>query len=71
MTTPTNEPAGQDWDQLLDHLRQLRQQVQEHGPLDPEKQAEATSAFEQGFAYLESQVNDIRSGGLRGSSGKW
>ena len=71
MTNPTNEPAGQDWDQLLDHLRQVRQQVQEHGPLDPTQQAEATTAFNQGLAYLESQVDDIRSSGLKGSSGRW
>ncbi|MBC8081639.1 MAG: hypothetical protein H7Z21_00370 [Hymenobacter sp.] len=71
MTDPTNEPAGQDWDQLLDQLRQVRQHVQEHGPLDPEQQAEATHAFKQGLAYLENEVNDIRSGGLKGSSGQW
>ena len=71
MTNSPDEPAGQDWDQLLDHLRQLRQQVQEHGPLDDEQKAEATNAFNQGFVYLNSQMDDIRNGGLKGSSGKW
>ncbi|WP_022821947.1 hypothetical protein [Hymenobacter norwichensis] len=72
MTEPTHEPAGQDWDQLLDQLRQLRQQVQEHGPLDAEKQEEATNAFKQGIALLETQVDDIRtSSNLKGSSGQW
>lgn len=72
MTEPTHEPAGQDWDRLLDHLRQLRQQVQEHGPLDPEKQEEAATAFRQGIALLENQVEDIRSNSqLKGSSGQW
>jgi hypothetical protein len=71
MTDPTKEPAGQDWDQLLDHLRQLRQHVQEHGPLAPEEQAEATNAFQQGFRYLENEMADIRSSSLRGSSGRW
>ncbi|HEX8427730.1 hypothetical protein [Hymenobacter sp.] len=71
MTDSTHEPAGQDWDQLLDHLRQLRQQVKEHGPLAPEEQEEATNAFRQGIAILESQVDDIRTSGLKGSSGEW
>ena len=71
MTEPNHEPAGQDWDQLLDQLRQLRQQVKEHGPLDAEKQEEATNAFKQGIALLENQVEDIRSGSLKGSSGGW
>lgn len=72
MTDSTHEPAGQDWDQLLNHLRQLRQQVKDHGPLAPEEQAEATNAFKQGIALLENQVDDIRSNGnLKGSSGQW
>lgn len=71
MTEPINEPAGQEWDQLLDQLRQLRQHVQDHGPLDPEQQQEATNAFRQGIALLENQVEDIRSGSLKGSSGTW
>ncbi|WP_375433877.1 hypothetical protein [uncultured Hymenobacter sp.] len=71
MTDSTQEPAGQDWDQLLDQLRQVRQQVKEHGPLDPEKQEEATNAFKQGLAILATQVDDIRSSGLKGSSGGW
>ena len=71
MTEPTHEPAGQDLDQLLDQLRQVRQQVQEHGPLAPEEQEEATNAFKQGLALLANQVDDIRSNGLKGSSGEW
>ena len=67
MIDSTNEPNGQNWDQLLHQMRQLRQQVQDHGPLDPQEQAQATDAFRQGFIYLENQVNDIRSEGLKGN----
>ncbi|MDF7812931.1 hypothetical protein [Hymenobacter sp. YC55] len=72
MTESNNEPVGQDWDQLLDQLRQLRQQVKEHGPLPPEEQEEATNAFKQGLSLLENQVEDIRNNSnLKGSSGEW
>jgi len=72
MTEPTHEPAGQDWDRLLNQLRQVRQQVQEHGPLAPEQQEEVTNAFKQGLSLLENQVEDIRnSSNLKGSSGEW
>jgi len=72
MTESNNEPVGQDWDQLLDQLRQLRQQVKEHGPLAPEEQEEATNAFKQGLSLLEDQVEDIRNNSnLKGSSGEW
>jgi hypothetical protein len=71
MTEPTHEPTGQDWDQILDQLRQLRQQVKDHGPLAPEEQEEATNAFKHGLSLLDNQVEDIRSNGLKGSSGEW
>jgi hypothetical protein len=62
--------SGDEWDDLLHHLRQVRQQVQDQGPLPEHEKAEATDAFRRGLALLESQVRDIR-GNLKGSSGKW
>ena len=65
-----NEQGGDEWDDLLKHLRQVREQVREQGPLPEQEKAEATSAFRRGLALLEGQVQDIR-GGMKGSSGKW
>ncbi|WBO83650.1 hypothetical protein [Hymenobacter yonginensis] len=70
MADTHNQPGSDEWDNLLHHLRQVRQQVQEQGPLPEQAKAEATDAFRRGLALLETQVQDIR-GHLKGSSGKW
>jgi hypothetical protein len=68
-----NEQGAEEWDAILNHLRQVRQQVQEQGPLPEQEQAEATDAFRRGLAMLESQVQNIQDdqSGLKGSSGGW
>jgi hypothetical protein len=73
MVEKQNEQGAEEWDAILDQLRQVRQQVQEQGPLPEHEQAEATDAFRRGLAMLESQVNNIQDGqpGLKGSSGGW
>lgn len=70
MADKQNEQGGDEWDNLLHHLRQVRQQVQEQGPLPEQAQAEATDAFRRGLALLETQMQDMR-GNLKGSAGKW
>ncbi|AHJ99360.1 hypothetical protein [Hymenobacter swuensis] len=70
MTTPaTNQPAD-EWDSILNHLRQIREQVQQNGPLPEQERAEVEDAFRQGLAHLENEVQGIRTT-LKGSSGKW
>ena len=70
MTTPaTNQPAD-EWDSILNHLRQIREQVQQNGPLPEQERASVEDAFRQGLAHLENEVQDIRTT-LKGSSGKW
>ena len=71
MVEKQNEQGAEEWDAILHHLRQVRQQVQEQGPLPEQEKAEATDAFRRGLAMLESQVNDIQGSALKGSSGKW
>jgi|GEM_PF-4086377 len=70
MTDIHNEQGSEEWDDLLNHLRQVCEQVREQGPLPEEEKAEVTDAFRRGLALLEGQVQDIR-GGMKGSSGKW
>ena len=70
MADKHNEQGGDQWDDILHQLRQIRQQVQEQGPLPEQARAEVEDAFRQGFAHLENQVRDLRSG-LKGSSGRW
>ncbi|MDU0369618.1 hypothetical protein ACFPAF_04365 [Hymenobacter endophyticus] len=70
MTTSATNPSPDEWDDLLNHLRHVREQVQQHGPLPDHEKAEATDAFRRGLALLEGQVHDIQ-GNLKGSSGKW
>ncbi len=65
-----SDPADENWDQLLAHLRTIRQQVQEHGPLADEQRAEAADAFRHGLALLAEQVDGAR-GQLKGSGGRW
>lgn len=71
MVEKQNEQGAEEWDAMLHQLRQVRQQVQEQGPLSEEQQAEATDAFRRGLAMLENQVNHIQGSGLKGSSGHW
>jgi hypothetical protein len=71
MVEKQNEQGTEEWDAMLNHLRQVRQQVQEQGPLPEHQQAEATDAFRRGLAMLESQMNDIQGSALKGSSGHW
>ena len=66
----------EEWDNLLNHLRQIREQVREKGPLPENEKAEITNAFHRGLAMLEHQVHDFQEeqdaqSGLRGSGGKW
>ncbi|TGE09837.1 hypothetical protein [Hymenobacter fodinae] len=70
MSDKQNEQGAEEWDAILNQLRQVRQQVQEQGPLPEEEKAEAAEAFRRGLAMLESQMNDMQ-GGLKGSSGNW
>ncbi|MBD2714252.1 hypothetical protein KBK19_04305 [Microvirga sp. STR05] len=70
MTDKQNEQDGTEWDDILNHLRQVRQQIREQGPLPEAEKAEVTSAFHRGLALLEGQARDMR-GNLKGSSGKW
>lgn len=63
-------PENEEWDDILQHLRQVRQQIKEQGPLPEAEKAEVTMAFHRGLALLEGQARDMR-GHLKGSSGKW
>jgi hypothetical protein len=73
MSNKQNEEGAEEWDAILNQLRQVRQQVQEQGPLPEQEKAEATDAFRRGLALLESQVQHIQDdqNGLKGSSGGW
>lgn len=64
------QDGTEEWDNLLSHLRQIREQVREKGPLPEEEKAEITNVFHRGLAMLENQMNDMQ-GGLKGSSGQW
>ncbi|TGD81529.1 hypothetical protein [Hymenobacter wooponensis] len=73
MSNKQNEQGAEEWDAILNQLRQVRQQVQEQGPLPEQEKAEAAEAFRRGLALLESQVQNIQDdqSGLKGSSGVW
>lgn len=60
----------EEWDNLLNHLRQVSEQVRENGPLPEEEKAEIMGVFHRGLAMLENQMKDMQ-GGLKGSSGHW
>lgn len=62
--------GAEEWDNLLHHLRQIREQVREQGPLPDHEKEEVTDAFRRGLALLENQVRDIE-GEIKGSSGQW
>lgn len=66
----SKKEQGEEWDDILNNLRHLRQQVQDHGPLEDDQRAEAADAFRQGFAHLEEQLKGLR-GSMKGSSGHW
>ncbi|QJX46309.1 hypothetical protein HMJ29_04890 [Hymenobacter taeanensis] len=73
MSDKQMEQGAEEWEAMLTHLRQVRQQVQEQGPLPEQEKAEAADAFRRGLAMLESQVQHIKDdqNGLKGSSGGW
>ncbi|UOQ78673.1 hypothetical protein MUN84_09130 [Hymenobacter sp. 5516J-16] len=70
MVDKQKEQGSDEWDDILNHLRQVRQQVQEQGPLPEHEKQQVTDAFHRGLALLENQVRDAQ-GGLHGSSGGW
>ncbi|MBX0291391.1 hypothetical protein K3G63_13145 [Hymenobacter sp. HSC-4F20] len=70
MMDKQQQNGSEEWDNLLNHLRQIREQVREQGPLPEHEKEEITNAFHRGLALLESQVRDM-AGGMRGSSGQW
>lgn len=70
MTDKQQDSGAEEWDNLLSHLRQIREQVRQQGPLPDHEKQEITNAFHRGLELLENQVRDME-GGLRGSSGQW
>lgn len=70
MPASPSSSADENLDHLLAHLRDIRQQVQEHGPLPDDQRAEAADAFRHGLALLAEQVDGAR-GQLKGSGGQW
>ncbi|GAB3232882.1 hypothetical protein GCM10027346_20440 [Hymenobacter seoulensis] len=76
MADKQKEQGAEEWDAILSHLRQIRQQVQEQGPMAEQQKAEVEDAFHRGLALLESQVQGFQDvqdvqGGLKGSAGQW
>ncbi|WP_045687050.1 hypothetical protein [Hymenobacter sp. AT01-02] len=70
MTDNQQQNGAEEWDNLLHHLRQIREQVREQGPLPDHEKEEVADAFRRGLALLENQVRDIE-GEIKGSSGQW
>ena len=66
------QPAsgGDEWDDIVQQLRQLCEHVRQDGPLPEQERAAAEITFRQGLAHLESEVQGLR-GGLKGSGGGW
>ncbi|OWP65008.1 hypothetical protein CDA63_01225 [Hymenobacter amundsenii] len=63
-------PGGDEWDDIVQQLRQMSEHVRQDGPLPEQERAAVESAFRQGLAHLENEVQGLR-GGLKGSSGSF
>ncbi|GGG28028.1 hypothetical protein [Hymenobacter glacieicola] len=70
MVDKQKEQGSDEWDDILNHLRQVSQQVQQQGPLPEHEKQQVTDAFRRGLALLETQVQAAQ-GSLHGSSGHW